>query len=189
MNLSSHVPTTSSSAISPIASKRSWILTATEKPDSMLRRNSKSDTASSSQARLQDAYFGGLMDTATEKLVAAKEESGDADLSESITGSEEDVTGRPVAFQKDKGKPCAPSKSDHWKNRMVTQSIHVSSHSSSYGSSLLDRQENLRTRTWRPCGWSGCENGQIPEYRSSISSSFWTRLWGEFTIREESPLE
>ena len=31
---------------------------------------------------------------------------------------------------------------------MVTQSLHVSSHSSSYGSSLLDRQEYLRTRTW-----------------------------------------
>ena len=33
------------------------------------------------------------MDTATEKLVAPEEESGDVDLSESETGSEEDVTG------------------------------------------------------------------------------------------------
>ena len=37
------------------------------------------------------------MDTATEKLVATTEESGDVDLSESETGSEEDVTGKPVA--------------------------------------------------------------------------------------------
>ena len=37
-----------------------------------------------------------------------------------------------------------------WKKGMVTQSIHVSSHSSSYESSLLDRHEHLRTRTWRP---------------------------------------
>ena len=37
------------------------------------------------------------MDKATGKLVATKEESGDVDLSESETGSEEDVTGQPVA--------------------------------------------------------------------------------------------
>ena len=54
MNLSSHVPTTSSSAKTPIASKSPGILTATEKPESRRRRNSKSDAASSSQARLQD---------------------------------------------------------------------------------------------------------------------------------------
>ena len=96
-NLSSHVPTSSSSAKSPIASKGPGILVATEKPQSRMRRNSKSDAASSSQVRLQDAYLGGLMDTATGKLVATKEESGDVDLSESETWSEEDVTGKPVA--------------------------------------------------------------------------------------------
>ena len=31
------------------------------------------------------------------KLVATKEESGDVDFSESETGSEEDVTGKPAA--------------------------------------------------------------------------------------------
>ena len=62
-----------------------------------MRRNSKSDAASNSQARLQDAYLGGLLDTATGKLVATKEASGDVDLSESETESEEEVTGRPVA--------------------------------------------------------------------------------------------
>ena len=51
---------------------------ATGKFESRMRRNSKSDAASSSHARLQeDAHLGGLMDTATEKLVATKEESGD----------------------------------------------------------------------------------------------------------------
>ena len=63
MNLSSHVPTSSSSAKCPIASKGKGILIATRKPESTMRRNSKSDAASSSQARLQDAYPGGLMDT------------------------------------------------------------------------------------------------------------------------------
>ena len=69
MNLSSHVPTSSSSAESPIASKSLGILTATEKLESRMRRNSKSDTASSSQVRLQDAYLGRLIDTAMVKLV------------------------------------------------------------------------------------------------------------------------
>ena len=58
---------------SPIASNSPRILTATGKPESRMRRNSKSDAASSSQVRLQDAYFGGLMDTATVKPVATKE--------------------------------------------------------------------------------------------------------------------
>ena len=83
-------------------------------------------------------------------------------------------------------------KSRSWKNRMVTQSIRVSSHSSPFGSSLLDRQENLRTRTRSFYGWLGREHGHlghISEYHSSSSSSSWTKLWGEFTIREESPLE
>ena len=112
MNLSSHVPTSSSSAKSPIASKSPGILIATGKPESRMRRNSKSDAASSSQARLQDAYFGGLMDTARGKPVARKEESGDVDLSESVTGSQEDVTGKPVAYKTATEKTYASSKSD-----------------------------------------------------------------------------
>ena len=103
MNLSSHVATGSSSAKSLIASKSSGKLTATRKPESRMRRNSKSDAASSSQARLEDACVGGLIDTATVKHVATKEKSGDVDLS--VTESE-DVTGKPV------GKPYASSKAD-----------------------------------------------------------------------------
>ena len=99
MNLSSHVPTSSSSAKSQIASKCPVIVIATWKPESRMRRNSKSDAASSSQARLKHAYLGGLMDTATEKPVATKEESGDVDLSESETESEEYVTVKPIAYK------------------------------------------------------------------------------------------
>ena len=115
MNLSSQVPTSSSSAKSPIASKSPGILIATGKPESRMRRNSKSDAASSSQVRLQDAYLGGLMDTSTVKPVATKEESGDVDLSESEIWSlhEEKVTGRPVAETTASEKPNASSKSDH----------------------------------------------------------------------------
>ena len=113
MNLSSHVPTSSSSAKSPVAFKSPGKLIATGKPESRMRRNSKSDAASSSQARLPDAYLGGLMDTATVKLVATKEESGDVDFSESETGSEEDVTGSLVAYKTATGKHHASSESDH----------------------------------------------------------------------------
>ena len=56
--------------------------------------------------------LGGLMDTATEKLVATNEESGDVDLSESATGSEEDVTEKQVAYGTATGKRYAFSKSD-----------------------------------------------------------------------------
>ena len=96
------------------------------------------------------------------------------------------------------GESNASSKADHtrksksWKEIMVTQSTRVSSHNSPFGSSLLDRQENRRTRTWWLYGWSGREYGylgHISECHSSSSSASWTRLWGEFTIREESSLE
>ena len=99
MNLSSTVPASSSSAQDPIASKSPGVLIATGNPESRLRRNSKSDGASSSQARLQDAYLGELMDAATEKPVATKEDSGDVDLFESETWSldEEELTEKPVA--------------------------------------------------------------------------------------------
>ena len=91
------------------------ILTATGKPESRMRRNSKSDAASSSQVKLQDAYLGGLMDKATGKLVATKEESGTVDLSESETWSfhEEEVTGKTVAYKTVTGKPGASSKSEN----------------------------------------------------------------------------
>ena len=124
------------------------------------------------------------------KPVATREESGDVDLSESETWSfdEEEVTGTWSIQQIRK-----LGKSQCWKKIMVTQSTCVSSRSSPYGSSLLDRQEDLRTRTWRPYGWFGREYGylaQISECHSSrSSSSSWTRLWGEITIREESSLE
>ena len=90
--------------------------------------------------------LGGLMDTATEKLVATSEVSGDVDLSESETGSEEDVTGKLVAYETATGKRYAFSKSDcqgspkaertEWSHNLHT----VSSHNPSYGSSVLDRQ-------------------------------------------------
>ena len=55
MHLSSHVPTSSSSAKGPIASKGPGKLMASGKPESRVRRNSEPDAASSFQVRLQDA--------------------------------------------------------------------------------------------------------------------------------------
>ena len=43
--------------------------------------------------------LGGLIDKATGKPVASNEGPGDVDLSESETGSEENVTGRPAAYK------------------------------------------------------------------------------------------
>ena len=109
-NLSSFIPTSSSSTTSPIASKSPGILTASGKPESRMRINSKSDAASSSQVRLKDAYLGGLMDTATMKPVASEEESGDMVNSESEIWiyQEEQVTRKPVAHKTAWGKlPCS----------------------------------------------------------------------------------
>ena len=91
------------------------------------------------------------MDTATRKPAAPKKESGDVDLSESETGSEEDVTRKPIAEKTAAGKPYAPSISDCQRrpkaeNIKWSQSTRVSSHNSSYGSSLLDRQGGIHGR-------------------------------------------
>ena len=59
MNLSSHVRASSSTAKIPIVSKSPGILAAAGKFECRMRRNSKSGAASSSQGKLQDAYFGG----------------------------------------------------------------------------------------------------------------------------------
>ena len=93
------------------------------------------------------------MDTATGKLVATKEESDDVDLSESETGSEEDVSGNPLLMKQLWGHPIHPvnqaAREDQKlkKDRMVTQPTRVSNHNSSFGNSILDRQGDLRTRT------------------------------------------
>ena len=53
------------------------------------------------------------MDTATVKFVATIEESGNVDLSESETWSQEEaVTGRPIAYKTATGKPYASIKTD-----------------------------------------------------------------------------
>ena len=58
------------------------------------------------------------MDTATVKPVATKEESGDVDLSESETGSEEDVTEKPVAFLTASVKPYANAEKIEWSHNL-----------------------------------------------------------------------
>ena len=167
MNLSSHVPRCSSSAKSPIASKspEKLIATGNLKAGWAEIRIPRSVEFSSATA----GCIPWRMDTATEKLVATKEESGDVDLSriwnwERSRRRSDGETG--LLMKQLRRNPMhpvnqTPGKSKSWKNRMVTQSSHVSSHSSSYGSSLLDRQEYLRTRKWRPYGRSGREYGHL----------------------------
>ena len=70
---SDDVPTNSLSAKSPIASKSLGILIAQGKPESS---NSKSDAASSSQARLNDAYFGD-----TRRILSLQKRNQDVDPS------------------------------------------------------------------------------------------------------------
>ena len=113
-NLSSHVPASSSTAEIPIASKSPGILTATGKTESRMRRKSKSDAASCSQVKLQDAYLGGLMEKVAGKPVATDESQELWEFSESETWSlhEEELTEKPVAYKTVTGKLVASSKSD-----------------------------------------------------------------------------
>ena len=197
MNLSSRVPTRSSSAKSLVASKSRGILIATGKPESRMRRNSKSDVASSSQAQLTDEYLGELMDKVTAKSVATKEESGDVDLAESENGSEEEaVLARLVAYKTATVKPMhlvtqtvrevQKLKGQNGNNLRVSPgTVH---HTEAVFSIVRGSTDENMTTLWMIWTWMWLL-GQISEFHSSSSSSSWTRPWREFTLREESSLE
>ena len=99
MNLSSTVSVSSSSAKDPIASKSPRILRVSVKSYAREGGNSKPDAASSSQGRLKDAYFGGLMDRVAGKPAATdkSQESWESFESESLSHHEKEVTVKPVA--------------------------------------------------------------------------------------------
>ena len=71
MNLSLTVPARSSSAKNLSTSSDPGKLIAAGKPTSRTRRNSRPDEAPSSQVKLKDEYFGGLMDDSAGKPAAS----------------------------------------------------------------------------------------------------------------------
>ena len=73
MNLSSKIPASSSSAKNLITSSDPEKLIAAGKLASSTRRNSRPYEAPSSQVKLKDVYFGGLMVDSAVKLVATEE--------------------------------------------------------------------------------------------------------------------
>ena len=165
MNLSSHVSASSSTAEIPIAPKSPGILTSTGKPASKMRRNSKSDAASSSQVKLQDAYFGGLMDRVAGKPAATKEKSSTVDLSESETWSfhEEEVTGKPVAYKKATGKLWQSSNPENSGNpkaerKKWQQNLHMCPATVPHTDavfSIVRKSTNESPRTqWRTWTWT-----------------------------------
>ena len=99
MNLSSIGPASSSSAKNLITSSDQLKLTATGQPESRMTRNSKSDAASSSQARLEDAYLGGLMVEVAERPTAThkSQELWKFSGSESWSNNENGAFGKPTA--------------------------------------------------------------------------------------------
>ena len=101
MNLSSIVPASSSSAKNLITSSDPLKRLATVKPESRMTRNSKSDAASSSQARLEDAYLGGLMVEVAERPTAThkSQDLGEFSESESWSNNENGAKGKPAAPQ------------------------------------------------------------------------------------------
>ena len=101
MNISSFIATSSSTASSTIASKSPGMPRASEKPDSRMSIEPSSfDAASTSQVRLKDAYFGGLMEKQRgDPSHREEEDSEDSDNPEAeiwyYKGKQ--VTGKPVA--------------------------------------------------------------------------------------------
>ena len=113
------------------------------------------------------------MDAATGKPVATTEEPGTVDLSESETWSshEEEVTGKFVAYKTATWKPGASSKSKNSGNPKAerkewSHNLHMSPATVPHTGavSLLDRQENLRTRARGPNGGPGRERGCLGGY-------------------------
>ena len=122
----------------------------------------------------------------------------DVDLSESETGSEEDVTGKPVAYKTAAEKPHAPSESA-CQGRPKAERIEWS-HNLQVSPATIHHTESVFSIVRRIYGREHDDTmndsdvnmailGHISECHSSSSSSSWTRVWGEFTIREEKSLE
>ena len=101
------------------------------------------------------------MDTATWQPVATKEESGDVDLSESETGSDEDVTWKPVAFLTATGNPMHPVNQtarevQKLKKTEWLHNLHVSPATIvRKGLSHHQRQNQLLLRLCALCGKNG----------------------------------
>ena len=152
-NLSSRVPTSSSSAKGPIASKRLGILIATGKPESRMRRNSKI-RRSSSQARLQDANLGGLLDTATGKPVATKGYGPFRLWNLEFSWRRSD--GETGCFKKQlRRNPMHPVNQTTREVQKPKEEIFhtIYSHNSSHWSSLLDRLVENTTTLWMNWTW------------------------------------
>ena len=97
MNLSSFIATSSSTASSPIATKTPGMPIASGKPDSRMRINQNSlDAASSSQVRLKDAYYGGVMEK-QQRNPSRQEEEEDSEDSDNPEAETSYYKGEPVA--------------------------------------------------------------------------------------------
>ena len=173
MNLSSHVPTSSSSSKNSDSIQKSG--------DSHSYEEIQNPTLEFSSATARGSYFGGLMDTATGKPVAAKDNQ--------------------VLWIFPNLKPGVFMKRKHRGNLLITKQLqrnlehpaiqktreilmmkerkarnftHVSSHSDSHGCSILDRKKIYEREPADPV--EGGYLWHIPEYHSSSSSSSWSRL-------------
>ena len=167
MNLSSFIATSSSTASSPIASNSPGMPIASGKPDSRTSSNSFDD-ASTSQMRLKDAYFGGLMEKQRGNPSHQEEEDS------------EDFDNPEAEIWHYKGEPFAQN-SKVWRQPLAhgaSSSVGKESQKDteatwnrylqiSHGGRLLHGQENLWKIIWRSCGRFECE---IPLFEQQFIS-------------------
>ena len=115
--------------------------------------------------------------------------------SEPWSNHEKEVTEKPVAHEKVTGKLVASRKSENSgnpkaeKKEMVT---YVFSSCTSHGESVFDRKKILRPKSHGQLGRPRREHRflvYIHEYHTSSSISSRSRLYGDFTIYQESTPE
>ena len=150
---------------------------STGKPDARARRNSKPYAASSSQARLKDAYLGGLMVEVAAKLAATDKSQEFWEFSEyeSWSNDGKEVTGKLVASKSSEYSWNSEAGSRKWPHN-----FHVSPAAAPhmekvysivrqiYGRSPTDDLNDLDVNT---AMWSIFMNFTLPS-----SSSSWSRL-------------
>ena len=160
MNISSFVATSSSTASSPIASKRPGMPTSSGKPDSRMSIEPSSfDAASTSPLRLKDAHLGGLMEK--QRGDPSRQEEQDSEDSDNLAAETWYYKEEPVAQNSKAWGQLGASSSVEKESQKETETTwtHHLQISPLCGSRLLHGQENLWKTTWRSYERFGREFG------------------------------
>ena len=168
MNMSSYfIATSSSAALSPIASKSLGMPIASGRPDSKMSVEPSSfDAASTSQERLKDAYLGWLMEEQRGDLSHLKEEENSEDSDNPAAGT-----------WNYKEEPVAQNNKAWWNPLHTEPVLQLTGKAKRirkrHGTTAFKYRRTHRT-TWKSSSpWSG---GSM-ENRKAIPWQIWMWIW------------